>query len=145
MPYPNIKKMDDSIDSKSKPLCSTNIQINEIDNEINDPRPIIPITNTIDIEQYGLRFDFVIQSCNGSNQKSQFLKDENFTKSSYSMMEEFEYCSLFRQLNEEQILIFDDVMHRKQLYPNTLIFLFLIKSVGINKIFTLKLIIQRLL
>jgi hypothetical protein len=61
------------------------------------------------------------------------------------MMEEFEYCSLFRQLNEEQILIFDDVMHRKQLYPNTLIFLFLIKSVGINKIFTLKLIIQRLL
>jgi hypothetical protein len=29
------------------------------------------------------------------------------------MMEEFKYCSLFRQLNEEHRLIFDDVMHRK--------------------------------
>jgi hypothetical protein len=29
------------------------------------------------------------------------------------MMEEFEYFSLFRQLNEEKILIFDDVMHKK--------------------------------
>ncbi len=27
----------------------------------------IPITNTINIEHYDLRFDFVIQSCNGSN------------------------------------------------------------------------------
>jgi hypothetical protein len=31
----------------------------------------IPITNTINIEHYDLRFDFVIQSCNGSNQISQ--------------------------------------------------------------------------
>jgi len=31
------------------------------------------------------------------------------------MMEEFEYCGLLKQLNEEQRLIFDDVMHRKQL------------------------------
>ncbi len=29
--------MDDSIDSKSKPLHSTNIWTNDIDNEINDP------------------------------------------------------------------------------------------------------------
>jgi hypothetical protein len=29
------------------------------------------------------------------------------------MMEEFEYLGLLRQLNEEQRLIFDDVMHRK--------------------------------
>jgi hypothetical protein len=43
-----------------------------------------------------------------------FKKNENFTKSSYSMMmEELEYCNLFRQLNEEKILIFDDVMHKK--------------------------------
>jgi hypothetical protein len=28
-------------------------------------------------------------------------------------MEEFEYRSLLEQLNEEQRLIFDDVMHRK--------------------------------
>jgi hypothetical protein len=58
------------------------------------------------------------------------------------MMEEFEYLSLFKQPNEEQILIFDDVMHRKQLYPNTSICLFLIRGVGIGKKFTLKLIIQ---
>jgi hypothetical protein len=29
------------------------------------------------------------------------------------MMEKLEYRSLFRQLNEEQKLIFDDVMHKK--------------------------------
>jgi hypothetical protein len=29
------------------------------------------------------------------------------------MIEKFEYHNLLRQLNEEQILIFDDVMHRK--------------------------------
>ncbi len=45
MPYPNIKKMDDSLDSKSKLLRSTNIWINNIDNEVNDPRHIIPIIN----------------------------------------------------------------------------------------------------
>jgi len=42
MPYPNIEKMDDSKDSKSKPLHSINIWID--DNEINDPHLIIPIT-----------------------------------------------------------------------------------------------------
>jgi hypothetical protein len=45
MPYPNIKKMDDSLDSKLKLLRSTNIWINNIDNEVNDPRRIIPIIN----------------------------------------------------------------------------------------------------
>jgi hypothetical protein len=28
------------------------------------------------------------------------------------MMEKFEYCSLIKQLNDEQRLIFDDVMHK---------------------------------
>jgi hypothetical protein len=36
-------------------------------------------------------------------------------------------------------------MHRKQLYPNTLICLFLTRGAGTSKFFTLKLIIQRLL
>jgi len=31
-------------------------------------------------------------------------------------MEEFEYHNCFKQLNEEHILIFDDVMHKNQLY-----------------------------
>jgi hypothetical protein len=45
----------------------------------------------------------------------------------------------------KKILIFDDVMHKKQLYPNTLICLFLTRGVGTGKTFTLKLIIQGLL
>jgi len=39
-------------------------------NEVNDPHPTIFVTNTINIKHYDLQFDFVIQSCNGSNQKS---------------------------------------------------------------------------
>jgi hypothetical protein len=31
------------------------------------------------------------------------------------MLKEFEYHGLLRQLNEKQRLMFDDVMHRKQL------------------------------
>jgi hypothetical protein len=54
MPYLNIEKMDDSSNSKSKPLHSTNILINNIDNEINDPHPTIPKTNTINFEHYDL-------------------------------------------------------------------------------------------
>jgi hypothetical protein len=58
------------------------------------------------------------------------------------MMEEFEYRSLLKQLNEEHRLIFDDVMHRKKLYFNAPICLFLARDVGTNKNFTLKFIIQ---
>ncbi len=104
MSYPNTEEMDDSINSKLKPLCSIKIQIDDIDNEINDSRPTILITNIINIEDYDLRSNFIIQSHNGSNQKSQFLENEKFTKLSYSMMmEEFEYCSLFKKLNEKKI------------------------------------------
>jgi len=54
MPYPNTKEMDDSIDSKLKPLHSINIWIDNIDNEINVPHPTILITNKINIEHYDL-------------------------------------------------------------------------------------------
>jgi hypothetical protein len=46
------------------------------------------------------------------------------------MMEEFEYHSLLKQLNEKQRLIFDDVMHIKQLYHDISIYLFLTRGVG---------------
>jgi hypothetical protein len=129
MPYPNIEEMHDLLHSKSKPLCSTNIWTNDINNEVNDPRPTIPIINIINIEHHNI--EFVIQSCNESNQKSQFLKDGNFTKSSYSMMmEEFEYYSLLKQLNEEEIF-----MNRKQLYHDTSICLFLTKVLELEKLF----------
>jgi len=61
------------------------------------------------------------------------------------MIEELEYHFLLRQLNEEQKLIFDDVMHRKPLYLVTLICLFFIGGARTSKTFTLKLIIQGLL
>jgi len=61
------------------------------------------------------------------------------------MMEEFEYHNLCKKLNEEKKYIFDDIMHKKQLYLDTPICLFLIGDVGIGKTFTLKLIIQGLL
>jgi hypothetical protein len=49
------KKKDDSIDSKSKPLCSTNIWTTDIDNEVNNPRHTIPIKKIkINIEHYDL-------------------------------------------------------------------------------------------
>jgi hypothetical protein len=70
MPYPNTKQMDDSINSKLNPLHSTNIWIDDIDNEINDPHLTILVTKKINVENYDLQFDFVIQSCNGLNQKS---------------------------------------------------------------------------
>ncbi len=57
------------------------------------------------------------------------------------MMENFEYRILLRQLNEEQRLIFEDVMHRKKLYLYPLIHLFLTRGAGTSKTFTLKLII----
>jgi hypothetical protein len=44
------------------------------------------------------------------------------------MMEQFEYCGLLGQLNEEKRLIFDDVMHKKQLNLNTPICLFLVEG-----------------
>jgi len=54
----------------------------------------------------------VIQSCNGSNKKSQISEDDYFTKSPFSMMREiFEYHNLVKQLNEEHILIFDDIIY----------------------------------
>jgi hypothetical protein len=56
--------MHDLIDSKLKSLCLTNIWIDDIDNEIDDPHPTIPITNIINIEHYDLQIDFIIQSCN---------------------------------------------------------------------------------
>jgi hypothetical protein len=53
-------------------LCSTNNLLNDIYiyNEVNDPHPTIFVTNTINIKHYDLQCNFIIQSCNGSNQKS---------------------------------------------------------------------------
>ncbi len=82
--------MNDSIYSKSKPLHQINIWNDDTNNEVNGSCLVISITNTINIEHYDLGSNFFVQSHNISNQKSQTIEDENFTKSSYCMMmEEF--------------------------------------------------------
>jgi hypothetical protein len=41
------------------------------------------------------------------------------------IMDESKYQSMLKQLNEEQRLIFDDIMYRKQIYHNISIHIFL--------------------
>jgi hypothetical protein len=54
MSYPNIKEMNDSINSKSKPLHLANIWIDNINNEINYLCFKIYVTDIINIEDYDL-------------------------------------------------------------------------------------------
>jgi hypothetical protein len=98
MPYPNTKQIDDSIDSKSKPLHSINIWTNNINNDINDPHITIPVTNTSNIEHHMIYNLTIIQLHNESNKKSQLLKIEISQNIIFMMMEEFEYRSLLKQL-----------------------------------------------
>ncbi len=55
--YPNMKEMNDSIYSKSKPLHPINIWNNDKDNEINNS---CLLQKKINIEHNDLQFDFVI-------------------------------------------------------------------------------------
>jgi hypothetical protein len=41
-----------------------NIWNDDIDDDIGDTYPLIPIINTLNIEKYDLKNDFIIQSCN---------------------------------------------------------------------------------
>jgi hypothetical protein len=52
-----------------KTLHLIDIWNDNIDYDMNDSHHAIPITNTINVEQYDLQIDFVIQSCNGLNHK----------------------------------------------------------------------------
>jgi hypothetical protein len=101
MPYSNTKEIDDSTYSKSKTSHLTNIWNDNIDDHMNDSHRAIPITNTIDVEQYDLQSNFVVQSHNELNQKLQTLIDDNFTTLSHSMMEKFEFHNLIKELNEK--------------------------------------------
>ncbi len=49
---------------------------------------------------------------NHAMDQTQILEDDNFTKSPFSMMREnFEYHNLVLKINEEQKLIFDDIIY----------------------------------
>jgi hypothetical protein len=93
-----------------------------------------------------LKNDFIIQSCNTFYHKTQNIEDDGFTISlNLMIMDESKYQNMFKQLNEEQKLMFDNIMYRKKMYSNISIHIFLTRGVGIGKTFTLKLIIQGLL
>jgi hypothetical protein len=51
-----------------------NIWNDDIDDYIGDTSPLIPITNTLRIEKYDLKNDFIIQSCNILDHKHKKLK-----------------------------------------------------------------------
>jgi hypothetical protein len=107
---------------------------------------LIPITNTLKIENYDLKNDFIIQSSNTLVHKTQNFEDDGFTiLSNFMIMDELEYQSMLRQSNKGQILIFDNVMYRKQMYPNIPIHIFFMGGARTSKKITLKLIIQGLL
>jgi hypothetical protein len=106
MSYSITQEIEDSTYSKSKTSHLTNIWNDSIDNHMNDSHCAIPITNTIDVKQYDLHSNFVVQSHNGLNQKLQTLINDNFTTSSNSMMEEFECHNLIKQLNEKNVNIY---------------------------------------
>jgi hypothetical protein len=50
-----------------------NIWNDDIDDDIGDTYPLIPITNTLNIEKYDLKNDFIIQSCNTLDHKTIFF------------------------------------------------------------------------
>jgi hypothetical protein len=77
MPNSNIKKMNDSIYSKSKPLHLVNIWNDDINNEVNNSYPTIFIRNKINIEHNDLQSDFVIQSCSVSTKNHKLWKNLN--------------------------------------------------------------------
>jgi hypothetical protein len=87
---------------KSKSSHPQKIWNDDIDDGISDTCHLIPITNTLNIENYVLKSDFIIQLCNTFYYKTQNVEDDGFTILSNSMiMDESKYQSMLKQLNEE--------------------------------------------
>jgi hypothetical protein len=60
----HINEENDYMNLKSKSLDPQNMWNDHIDDHIGrDTCPLIPITNTLNIEKYDLKNDFIIQSC----------------------------------------------------------------------------------
>jgi hypothetical protein len=70
---------------------------NTRNDDIGDTCPLIPITNKLNIEKCDLKNDFIIQSCNTSNCKTQHFEDDGFTILLNSMiMDELKYWNMLR-------------------------------------------------
>ncbi len=50
-----------------------NIWNDDVDDDIGDTHRLIPITNTLKIDKYDLKNDFIIQSCNTLDHKTIFF------------------------------------------------------------------------
>jgi hypothetical protein len=146
MPKKTTTEEDDWTDLDEESLNRSNLRKDDVQDYTYGEFAPIPITNTLHIEKYDLKTDFIIHSKNKNHKPTRPTQDESFTTSAYPMMmEESEYRYLLRQLNDEERLIFDDFMHKKRLYPHEPIHLFLTGGTGTRKTFTLKLIIEGLL
>jgi hypothetical protein len=78
----------DDMNLKSKSSHPQNIW----NDDIGDTCALIPITNKLNTENFDLKNDFIVQSCNIFNHKTQNLEDDGFTISSNSMiMNELKY------------------------------------------------------
>ncbi len=78
------------------------------------------------MKKYDLKNDFIIQSCNTLDHKTQKFEDNGFKISSnFMIMNALKYQNMLKQLNKEQRLIFDDIMYKKQMYHNIPIHFFL--------------------
>jgi hypothetical protein len=87
-----INEENDDMNLKSKSSRSQNIWNDDIDDDIGGICPLIPITNKLNTENFDLKNDFIIQSCNIFNHKTQNFEDDSFTISSNStIMDELEY------------------------------------------------------
>jgi hypothetical protein len=76
---------------------------NTRNDDIGDICPLIPITNTLNIEKCDLKNNFIIQSCNTLDCKTQNFEDDGFTILLDSMiMDELKYWSMLRQLNKKK-------------------------------------------
>jgi hypothetical protein len=95
----HMNKENEYMNLKSKSLHPQNIW----NDHIGDTCPLIPITNTLNMEKYDLKNDVIIQSCNTFDYKTQNFENDGFTISSNSIiMDELEYQNMFKQLNEEK-------------------------------------------
>jgi hypothetical protein len=90
----HINEENDYMNLKSKSLHLQNIW----NDHIGDTCPLISITNPLTIEKYDLKNDFIIQSCNTFDHKTQNFENDGFTILSNSIiMDELEYQSMFKQ------------------------------------------------
>ncbi len=81
----NIQMKKSCYEFKIELFTFTKIWNDDIDDDIGDTRPLMPIKNTLNIEKNDLQNDFIIQSCNTLDHKTQNF-DDGFTISSNSMI-----------------------------------------------------------